>query len=141
LRRTHVLCDRLKIKSGYNDFKAGKAWFEGLKRRFPGLVLRKPEELSSVRARMFNPEVLGKYFDTLESVVAAINLLDKSQYIWNCDKSGFYMEHNPVKIYAEKGEKSVASRTSNKSSNITLMACVNGAGDRMSPMFINKSKT
>ena len=90
---------------------------------------------------MLNPEVLGKYFDTLESVVAANNLLDKSQYIWNCDESGFNREHNPVKIYAEKGEKSVVSRTSNKSSNITLMACVNGAGDRMSTMFITKSKT
>jgi hypothetical protein len=52
------------------------------------------------------------------------------------------MEHtcNPVKVYAGRVEKYVVSRTSNKSSNITLMACVNGAGDRMPPCLSPKAK-
>lgn len=49
-------------------------------------------------------------------------------------------EHNPVRVVAEKGT-SCLSRTSSKSTNITVMACVSASGRRMPPMFVVKGKT
>ncbi|XP_053388463.1 uncharacterized protein LOC128551593 [Mercenaria mercenaria] len=59
--------------------------------------------------------------------------------IWNCDETSFNMEHTPVKVYADKGEKSVVSKA--QSSNLTVMACASAGGDCMPPMFITKGKT
>ena len=58
LLRTNVLCKRSKIGSGYSNFVAGKDWWEGVKRRFPNLKIKKPERLTSTRARMMNREVV-----------------------------------------------------------------------------------
>ena len=41
---------------------------------------------------------------------------------------GKNFEHDPVKVVAAKGESCV-SRTTPKSANITIMACVNGGRD------------
>lgn len=64
LTRTNILCCRINI-SGYTNFKAGKDWWEGLKHRHPEIALKKPERLSSTRARMMNREVIGRYFHDL----------------------------------------------------------------------------
>jgi hypothetical protein len=42
--------------------------------------------------------------------------------MWNCDETGKNFEHQPVKVIAANGEKSVVGRTSASSSNITIMA-------------------
>jgi hypothetical protein len=49
-------------------------------------------------------------------------------------------EHAPVKVVATKGEQCVG-KTSAKSTNITVMACVSASGKRMPPMFVVKGKT
>ena len=81
LRRTSVLCQRLDIGSRYANFKAGKDWWEGLKCRHPDVVIRKPEKLSSTRARMMNREVMNKYFDDLGTLVEGLNLEGKAHLI------------------------------------------------------------
>ena len=49
-------------------------------------------------------------------------------------------EHCPFKVVAAKGDNCV-TRTAAKSAKMIIMACVNGAGRRMPPMFIVKGKT
>lgn len=49
--------------------------------------------------------------------------------------------HQPVRIIAEKGSNTVVGRTSSCRTNITVMACVNAAGSKMSPLLIVKGKT
>lgn len=65
LARTQMLCKNLSIKGTYGNFKAGKDWWEGVKRRHSDIALRKPEKLTTTRARMVNREVLGRYFKDL----------------------------------------------------------------------------
>lgn len=141
LQRVNTLCKRMDIETTYSNFHAGKDWWEGVKKRHPELVIRKPEKLSTVRARMLNLEVINKYFDELENVIHALNLAQQPSHIWNADETGFNFEHSPVSVVAEKGERSVTSKTSNRSTNLTAMACVNANGDRMPPMLIVKGKT
>ncbi|MES9884670.1 MAG: helix-turn-helix domain-containing protein [Sedimenticola sp.] len=139
--RTNVLCKRIKITSSYTNFHAGKDWWEGVKRRHPDLVVRKPEKLTSLRARMLNGEVVSKYFEDLNAIIQDLNLTQRPACIWNCDESGVNFEHSPVKVVAQKGDRNVVSKTTSKSSNITVMACVNAEGNSMPPMFVTKGKT
>jgi hypothetical protein len=44
-------------------------------------------------------------------------------------------------VVAEKGARNVVGRTSSNRTNITIMACVNGAGQRLPPMLVVKGKT
>ena len=141
LAKTSTLCTRMKISSSYTTFKAGKDWWEGVRRRHPDLVIRKPEKLASTRARMMNREVINKYFNDLRTIVDGLNIQDKPHLTWNCDEMGKNFEHDPVWIVAEKGVKICLSKTSSKSNNMTIMACVNASGRRMPPMFITKGKT
>jgi hypothetical protein len=46
-----------------------KDWREGVKRRDPEIAVRKPERLSSLRARMLNETVVSKYFYELVKFV------------------------------------------------------------------------
>jgi len=106
---------------GYGNFVAGKDWWEGVKRRHPDLTIRKPERLTITRARMMNPEVVGKYYTYLATIVEGLGLSNKPQCLWNCDEMGKSFEHDPVKVVCEKGMPCVA-RTSSRSNNITVMA-------------------
>ena len=111
-------------------------------KRHPDLSIRKPEKLTTARARMLNPVVVTNYFNDLDALLDKLDLKEKPDKIWNCDETGKLFEHQPVKVIAAKGEKSVVGRTSANSSNITIMACVNAAGRTMPPLFVaTKGKT
>ncbi len=65
------MCTSLKIPNPFRKGIPGDDWWQGLKRRHPNLVLRKPEKLATARIRMVNGPVLKKYFDDLGQVVQA----------------------------------------------------------------------
>ena len=139
LTRTYILCKRIKMQTSYPNFKAGKDWWEGVKRRHPEITLRKPEKLSTVRARMLNPVVVENYFNDLERVISELGVSETE--IWNCDETGLNFEHNPPRVVTERGANFIVGKTSQKSSNLTIMACVNGGGSVMPPLVITKGKT
>ncbi|XP_060564207.1 uncharacterized protein LOC132723495 [Ruditapes philippinarum] len=87
---------------------------------------------------MLNHVVVENYFNDLGKIIQDLNL--SSINIWNCDETGLNFEHCPVNVIAERGT-TVVSKTSQKSSNLTIMACVNAAGDAMPPLIITKGKT
>jgi len=88
-----------------------------------------------------NPEVVSNYFQDLHNIISKNELHAHPERIWNCDETGFNFEHSPVIVVAEKGERCVLSRTSSKSSKVTVMACANAVGKAMPPMVITKGKT
>ncbi|XP_062595646.1 uncharacterized protein LOC134257003 [Saccostrea cucullata] len=142
LRRVGSLCKKMKIEvDQFKQQTPGKDWFVGFMKRHPTLSIRKPEKLATTRARMTNPAIVSKYFDDLGQILKNLGLLSKPACIWNCDETGKSFEHTPVKVIAEKGSKAVVGRTSSCRTNITVMACVNAAGGKMSPLFIVKGKT
>lgn len=90
---------------------------------------------------MLNPTVVEKYMNDLGQKISELKLEHKPNQIWNCDETGKQFQHNSVKVIAQKGAKNVVSRVSENRTNITIMACVNGAGEKMVPMIIVKEKT
>jgi len=65
LAKVDQLCQTTGIGTAFKNFKAGKDWWAGVKRRHPQITMRRPEKLSSVRSRMMNKQVIQKYFDDL----------------------------------------------------------------------------
>ena len=130
-----------KMKFAFNNGKPGKDWFDGFKRRHPDLSIRKPEKLTTTRARMVNPVVLQRYFTDLNEILVEFDISNKPSVIWNCDETGKQFEHDPVKILAPKGARSLVGRTTANRTNVTIMACVNAVGNVMPPMFVVKGKT
>ena len=85
---------------------------------------------------MLNPQVLNNYFNDLNALMTQLSIHDKPENIWNCDETGKQFEHQPVRVLAEKGAKSVVGRASPGRTNITVMACVSASGKQMPPLFI-----
>jgi hypothetical protein len=42
IARTNVLCMRIKLQTSYPNYRAGKDWWEGVKRRHPEITTRGP---------------------------------------------------------------------------------------------------
>ncbi|XP_069108119.1 uncharacterized protein [Argopecten irradians] len=140
LARTGDLCRKYKV-TPFKNVTPSNQWWEGIKKRHPELSIRRPEKLSSSRARMLNPTVVEQYMTSLGDLITSLNLQEKPECIWNCDETGRSFEHTPVRVIAEKKSKNVVGRTSNNRTNVSIMACVNAAGKTMSPMFVVKGKT
>lgn len=136
IARTATVCKDLKLQTPFKNGIPGKDWWDGFKRRNPTVVLRRPEKLSTVRSRMLNAVTVGNYMKELKGFS---NLNPTS--IWNMDETGINMEHQPTRVVARQGSKSVPGRVSNSRENITFLPCVNAAGEKMSPFIVVKGKT
>ncbi|VDI17643.1 Hypothetical predicted protein [Mytilus galloprovincialis] len=88
-----------------------------------------------------NKQKVEEYFQALEKVLTEKDISKKPKMIWNMDETGKSFEHDPVKVLAEKGTRNVPGRTSAMSTHVTIVACVNAEGQKMSPLLIVQGKT
>ena len=86
---------------------------------------------------MMNPQVIHSYSNGLNVLMTRLSLHDN---IWNCDETDKQFEHQPLRLLAEKGSKSIVGRVSPGRTNITIMTLVNAAGKQMPPLFSVKGK-
>ena len=135
--RAGQLCKTLGIRNRFKNGTPGRAWWSGLKKRHPSLTLRKPEKLSTVRSRGVNSTVVGSYFEALHDLVEDLN----PSNVWNMDETSLSLEHSPAQVVARKGSKVIPGRTSNSRESVTVLPCVNAAGQAMPPLIIVKGKT
>ncbi|CAC5407325.1 unnamed protein product [Mytilus coruscus] len=135
LGRAATVCSQLKLKNNLKDGVSGMDWLAGLRRRHPVLVLRKPEKLATVR--MLNPIKVGRYFVDLYKYSKDLSPTE----IWNMDETNLNMEHRPVKVLASVGARSVPGRTGNTREGVTVLPCVNAAGEKIPPLLIVRGKT
>lgn len=117
----------------------GYDWFYGFMSRWPDLKVVKPRSLEAARAKSATQNVIHNYFRELEAILDKYNLRDKPQCIYNIDEKGLNVEHKPPKIVAGHKYK-VQAVTSGKSQNVTLIGCVNAAGQQVPPFFIFPGK-
>jgi hypothetical protein len=54
-------------------------------KRHQDLSIRKPEKLTTTRARMLNPVVVTNYLNDLDALLDKLDLKEKPDQIWNCD--------------------------------------------------------
>lgn len=93
----------------------------------------------TARAKMMSRTKVTKYFDALDHQLQRLggNISIKT---WNMDETGVNLEHTPTRIVCRKGTQ-VNSRVSCNRDNVTVVGCINGAGQVMPPTFIVRGKT
>lgn len=136
IARASTLCKQLEIQTPFKNGIPGKDWWCAFKRRNPTVTLRKTEKLATVRSRMLNSVTVGKYMLDLHQLTK----LPPSS-VWNMDETGISLEHQPTRVVARQGSKCVPGRVANSRENVTLLPCINAAGEKMSPFLIVKGKT
>ncbi|CAG2203648.1 unnamed protein product [Mytilus edulis] len=119
----------------------GKDWWQNFKERHTDLVIRKPDRTGSLRCRMMNRQKVEEYFHAFEKTLIEKDIAKKPTMIWNMDETGKSFEHDPVKVLAEKGTTNVPGRTSAMSKHVTIIACANAEGHKMSSLLIVTGKT
>ena len=122
----------------FRDGKAGRDWYEGFRRRFPLLVLRKEESLSYMRAKNANEKVIEDFFAKLAAILARLNILSKPMHIYNADETGISKVHKPrTKVLAKRGVRTVWGLTSGERGRThTLLLCGSAAGHWIPPLII-----
>ena len=115
--------------------KITSGWWASFRKCHPKLTLCSASQLAYARAVAQDPEVISAYYD-LEETLIRNNLMDKPGQIFNCDKSGFPLDHKPGKVIGLKGQKSLNLSTSGDKAQVTVLACVSATGYVMPPMVI-----
>ncbi|XP_069105756.1 uncharacterized protein [Argopecten irradians] len=139
--RVARLCKRMQLKTPFRNGVSGKEWLSRFMKRHPDLSIRSPTALSTVWARMLNPVVTGNYFHALNETLDSLKLKDQPMKIWNIDETSVPLTHKPAKVIAETGVRNPPGRVGNSRDNVSVMACINAAGNEIPPMVIIKGKT
>ena len=103
-------------------------WWNSFRKRHPQLTVRVASRLSYVRAVAHDPEIFQGYFDLLEEALSKNKLMNDPVHIFNCDESGFPLEHKPGKLIGMRGQKDLHTTTSGDKAQLTVLACVSASG-------------
>ena len=130
-----------KHKVHFKRSKPSEKWWQLMKRRNSSMRLRKPEGTAAIRHMCMDRIKVSKYFFALNSLFTEKGLIDCPHQIWNMDETGLQLEHKPRRVIAQKGAKYLQSRTSGNKETVTVIACINAAGEALPPHIIAKGKT
>ena len=111
-------------------------WWSRFKKRHPELTARRAESLSKARMAASSRKMLDTYYDKLQETLTENELMHKPGHIFNCDESGFPLDHKTGRVVTRRGQRHTYTITSGNKTNITVMACVSAAGYALPPMII-----
>ena len=108
-----------KVRGG--SIVVEKGWWTSFQRQHTQLSLRCAEALSYARVMAQDPKILNSYYDVLEKTLKDNDLLNNPHMIFNCDETGFSLEHKPRKL---EGMKGVKHSTSGDKAQMTVLVCM-----------------
>ena len=136
-----TIVDKTQRKHPFKDGKAGRAWFDGFRRRHPRLTIRSPQPLSYCRALCSNMDTINDFFSKLGSIYGRLNVISKPMQVYNCDETGVSIVHKPGKVIAQLGRRNVYAITSaERGKTHTVVSCVSASGYSLSPMIVYPRK-
>ena len=135
-------------QSIFNNGCPGPDWWEGFLGRWPSLIERKPQHLSSKRASAANPDTIGAWFTKVKALFVKVGLIkrcrivaDLASRVWNADESGFCLGATSKKVLARRGSRCVNDvGGASDHQYITVNTCGNAAGLRLPPFILYKGK-
>ena len=111
-------------------------WWYSFKSRHPQFTVQTASRLAYCRAVAQDSDVISNYFDLLEETLLKNGLYNDANRIYNCDKSGFPLDHEPGKVVGEKGLKDLSVATSGDKAQLTVLACVSASGHILPPLVM-----
>ncbi len=125
---------------------SGRGWVDQFKKCHPQLAMRTPVHVSAGAAKVTEQQIHG-WFTRMERTIQEIPgggaVLKDPTWIFNCDESSFLLDASTGcmhKVFAAKGSHHVHQRAPRMKEQITVLGCVNAAGDFMPPMFMYPGK-
>jgi hypothetical protein len=105
--------------------------------RHKGRLTRKQAQIRDVkRYEMSTEERVCDFHKNLQEAMR-VRVPDQ---IWNCDETGFCPQgRKPPRVICRKGMKANVLQSKDRD-NVSVMACVSAAGERLPPMFIFPGK-
>ena len=120
--------------------KISDGWFRRFLERRPRLSLRRGDATANVRMEALDIETKNEYFKSLEETLKEQGLMNSPGQIYNVDETGVPLDHKPPNVVARKGQKKVRYRISGNKKQITVVGCVNAAGQAIPPFVIFDAK-
>lgn len=119
----------------------GPKWLHGIRKRNQELTIRKPEALSSVRAKGLNNETVGESFVQLYNIYRKYDLFGHPERIHNMDESHCSFQHKPTRVLANCTFRNTPGRVADSREGTTFVthACANGT--YFPPLIIVRGKT
>ena len=112
--------DNVGRETRFENNLPGKDWILAFEHRNSHILTRrKPEILTSSRARALNKDVLKAFFDMWEQILEKNCLRDQPHRIFNCDETGLNTDPTYEKIYTRKGASDAYLQTATCGKDIT----------------------
>ena len=111
-------------------------WFYNFLKRWPELSVKKPSGLEMIRARSSTPEIIGKYYVELSTILEKYDLMGRPECIYNVDEKGINSEHRPQNIVG--GPNSKPQALISPRGTTTVIAAGNANGRSITPYFVFK---
>ncbi|KAJ8941979.1 hypothetical protein NQ314_010203 [Rhamnusium bicolor] len=141
-RRIVRLTDINNITNPFREKKwPGIIGLMGSCKRNPQIRPRKPPNLYPARVQKLNKFTVNDHFTKLEEIIRAMNIIDKSERIYNIDEKGCRLcLHHQQKVLARKGARRVHLVANEHGQNVSIVACGNAIGTAIPSMILFKGK-
>ena len=131
------------LVNSINKFKRpltrlSKKWWRGFKARHPKFACCKPKGKTSINRLKAeqNRDAILSFYEAYESLNVTHNF--SAFQVWNADETGSSQKETEAYIVANKHQKTIGGRISSNATHMTLLACINAAGNYSPPLFICK---
>ncbi len=125
---------------------SGRGWVDQFKKHHPQLAMRIPVRVSAGAAKVTEQQIRGWFARTertIREIPGGAAALKDPMRIFNCDESGFPLDASTGcvrKVFAAKGSRHIHQWAPGTKEQITVLGCMNAAGDFMPPMFVYPGK-
>lgn len=118
--------------------KPSKRWINRFIKRHPSLKLGKPSGLDPKRAQSFNCTTVKNHFELLAKVLNDLGI--PWENVWNMDEKGCQRgggrKRSAEKFFIPRNRRPSYRAKSDNLELVTIIECVNAAGDSIKPGFI-----
>ena len=120
----------------FNSHGPSLKWWRGFKKRHPEVALRKQETVDKGRVSNATPEIINDYFNTLQHIIDDKGLKGKPSQIYNSDEAAIFLNRSSEKVLVPVKQKHAHSLAQGTNSHISVLCCVNAAGDYIPPLQV-----
>ncbi|CAL9683897.1 unnamed protein product [Knipowitschia caucasica] len=113
-------------------------WVNFRERQKQRLTTRTPDIIDRGRASCAKRGPVEDYFNLLSSTMDRYGLRGKPHCIYNCDETGFQLDSQRRKVVVPRGTKHTYRQAPGTREHITVLACLNAAGEDIPPFIIYK---
>uniref|UniRef100_A0AAV2MQ26 Transposase n=1 Tax=Knipowitschia caucasica TaxID=637954 RepID=A0AAV2MQ26_KNICA len=113
-------------------------WVNFRERQKQRLTTRTPDIIDHGRASCAKRGPVEDYFNLLSSTMDRYGLRGKPHCIFNCDETGFQLDSQRRKVVVPRGTKHAYRQAPGTREHITVLACLNAAGEDIPPFIIYK---